>query len=316
MIKKWIGILLCGCLSALTVSCSFGDEPSLCPYNTRLEYWYAGSSTDNVLPTYVDNLKQYLFDQDGNLLETLTLRNDSVKEWKTDLPPGDYMVVVWGNLENGSKDSVSVLPPGEKKMSNLTLSAVTEGVPPGYRANTGRLYYGTTTFTVAEGEVMRKRVYLSHAHAVLNVTVEWRGNERPPSDGTFKMYLKGVPAIYGFVKGWEMDIPSGDGVYAVPWISSTVTNHETRAVMNYDSEVIGEFVTFRYTASTHPAWSLWRNGVQIVKELDLYKFFQSLPMKMNENIEQEFDIVISIYDDRIVVALASGSDWDEGGVIG
>lgn len=30
--------------------------------------------------------------------------------------------------------------------------------------------------------------------------------------------------------------------------------------MNYDNEVIGEFVTYRYTSGTHELWSLWRDG--------------------------------------------------------
>ena len=32
-----------GLLSIVLTACSFGDEPAICPYNTRLEYWYAGS---------------------------------------------------------------------------------------------------------------------------------------------------------------------------------------------------------------------------------------------------------------------------------
>lgn len=39
-------------------------------------------------------------------------------------------------------------------------------------------------------------------------------------------------------------------------------------------------------------------------------------MDMNQNIEQEFDLWITIYDDRIVVTQATAADWDEGGAIG
>lgn len=141
--------------------------------------------------------------------------------------------------------------------------------------------------------------------------------ERPEAGGTYRMQLKDIPARYDFIKGWETDIPSGDGVYAIPGISNnTLVNHETKAAMTYDQEVEGQFATFRYTCSTHQLWSLWRNGKQIVKELDLHKFFSSLPMDMNRNIKQEFDILISIYKDKITVTFASASDWSEGGVIG
>ena len=43
-------LLLWGLLPLLFGSCSFGDEPSPCPYDVRLEYWYAGSGVENMLP--------------------------------------------------------------------------------------------------------------------------------------------------------------------------------------------------------------------------------------------------------------------------
>ena len=39
-------LLLWGLLPLLFGSCSFGDEPSPCPYDVRLEYWYAGSGVE------------------------------------------------------------------------------------------------------------------------------------------------------------------------------------------------------------------------------------------------------------------------------
>ena len=86
--------------------------------------------------------------------------------------------------------------------------------------------------------------------------------------------------------------------------------------MSYDGEVIGEFVTFRYTASTHQLWSLWRDGEQIVKDIDLNLFFNKLPMDMDTNMEQEFDLLVTVYENKIVVTQATASDWDEGGAIG
>ena len=86
--------------------------------------------------------------------------------------------------------------------------------------------------------------------------------------------------------------------------------------MNFDGEVNGEFVTFRYMSGTHQMWSLWRDGVQIVKELDLNSFFQKIPMDMNTNMEQEFDLLVTVYKDKIIVTQSTAADWDEGGTIG
>lgn len=306
-------------LAVLLASCSFGDEPALCPYNTRLEYWYAGNSSVNELPVYANRLQQYLFDSEGRLLQCDTLKGEMLTRWSGELEPGKYTVVVWANMQESGKESVSVLPEGEDRLSDLTLSAVkkevTEGVTAGYRSNTGRLYYGTATFTVEPGLSASRRVYLSHAHAALKVTVVWR-IDPPPPGGTYRMRLKYVPALYGFVKGWESPLPSGDGEYTVPRIDiNTMVNHETSAAMNYDGDVAGSFVSFRYSGSSHPTWSLWRDGEEIVRGIDLYKFFHDPKININldENIAQEFDIVITIYEDKIIVSLAGTSDWYEGG---
>lgn len=309
--------MICSILAAMLSGCSFGDEPFVCPYNVRMKYWYAGSSTENTLPTYVDNLRQYLFDAKGNLLATITLKGDSVAGWNGNLPDGDYTLVLWGNLsdESNANETIQIQNENDMNMNEMTLSAQQTGIPPGYRGNTSRLYYGTTAFTLQNGATRRRRVYLSHAHAVLSVTVRWMTGE-PPADGIFRMRLKGIPAVYGFTGGNEATIPSGDGQYIIPRITGGITYHETRAALSYDGEVIGEFVTFRYTASTHQLWSLWKDGEQIVKDLDLNLFFNKQSVNMDTNMEQEFDLLVSVYDDKIIVTQATASDWDEGGTIG
>lgn len=299
----------------ILAGCTFGDEPGVCPYNLRLDYWYAGSGSENVLPVYVDNLRQYLFDGTGNLLGITTLRGDSIRSWQTNLPEGDYTVVLWGNCAENGSDNLSVLPPSGTELSGMRLSAVTDAAVAGYRNNTSRLYYGNYAFHVKDGQSLRQQVYLSHAHASLHVTVQWMA-DAPPEGGSYRMRMKGLPAEYGFVKGWESDPLTGGGSYTVPYISTSLLNHETRASMNYDGEVTGEFVTFRYTSDTHQYWSLWRNDERIIGDLDLYRFFSKKAMNMDQNIEQEFEILVTVYKDKIIVSEVTESDWDEGGTIG
>lgn len=143
----------------------------------------------------------------------------------------------------------------------MTLSAEQQGIPPGYRGNTDRLYYGTATVEVKNGAAQRRRIYLSHAHAAMTITVRWMTDE--PADGIFRMRLKGIPALYSFNGSEANPVPSGDGTYSLPYIGNKIAYHETRAAMNYEGEVIGEFVTFRYTSSTHQLWSLWRDGGEL-----------------------------------------------------
>ena len=62
-------------------ACTFSEEPQPCPYNIKLEYWYAGSGLENMLPLYVDNLQQYIFDEQGKLLSVYTAKGNDVKQW-------------------------------------------------------------------------------------------------------------------------------------------------------------------------------------------------------------------------------------------
>ena len=302
-------------LAIVLSGCTFGDEPGVCPYTARLDYWYAGSSDENQLPVYVDNLHQYLFDSEGKLLSTVTLHGDSIRSWQGNLPAGDYTVVLWGNLSEEGSDCLKVQPLSDRRLGNMTLSAVTVEAPPRYRSNTSRLYYGYLSFEVKEGELFRRRVYLSHAHASLHVTVQWMAGT-PPEGGTWRMRMKGLASEYGFGKGWESEELTSGGSYTVPYIGTSLISHEARAAMNYDGEVTGEFVTFRYTSGSHQLWSLWRNDERIVGDLDLYRFFSKKPMNMDQNVEQEFEILVLIYEDKIIVSEVTGSDWDEGGAIG
>lgn len=305
-------ITLVMALGAGMGACTFSEEPEPCPYNIKLEYWYAGSGLENVLPLYVDNLRQYIFDGEGKLINEVSAEGKEVKQWSGTLPDGTYTIVAWGNLD----DSQQVLTQsGERNLQDMLLSARVNGVPPDYRGNTARLYYGTAQLVIDGGITLRKRIYMAHAHAALSITVRWMSNP-PTRDGAYRMRLRGTPSVYEFKSGFEGIVPSGDGSYSLPVMQSPITYHETRAAMNYEEEVTGQFVTFRYTSQTHPMWSLWKDGRQIVKELDLFLFFDKLPMDMGTNIEQEFDLLVTIYEDKIVVTQMGSTDWDEGGTIG
>mgnify|MGYP007002040732 FL=1 len=50
MDKQRIACVIYGMLALMLTACSFGDEPSPCPYNVRMEYWYAGSSAEKRRP--------------------------------------------------------------------------------------------------------------------------------------------------------------------------------------------------------------------------------------------------------------------------
>ena len=94
-----------------------------------------------------------------------------------------------------------------------------------------------------------------------------------------------------------------------------MTWHQTRAAMNYNDELTGELVTYRLTSGSHPLLSIYRGNERIMKEIDLQLFFRKLPVSLDENTEQEFDLLVTI-GRTIVVTQMNASDWTEGGGLG
>lgn len=309
-------VILC-CILWFCTSCTFDfDEPQVCPYNVRLNYRYAGRPDAEQLAMYVDNIRQFLFDADGVLVNTWTLQGDSLEYWQGELSPGRYTLVSWGNWRYES-DIVPPPQPGVTKIRELVMTSATGTPAGGYRTNTERLYYGYSTFEVpATGISVNRTVYLTHCHAVLRITVHWEDGYYPAEGtGGYTLRMRGVPCEYGFPAGYDIPLATGDGAFTFPSIGSPVTWHQTRAAMNYNDELTGELVTYRLTSGSHPLLSIYRGDERIMKEIDLQLFFRKLPVSLDENTEQEFDLLVTI-GRTIVVTQMNASDWTEGGGLG
>lgn len=306
VMKKWIWLLF---LQACVAACNFADQPALCPYNVRLEYWYAGYPEENVLPLRVNNLQEFLFDEQGNLLRRLNLRGDSLLGHTDELPPGKYRIVVWGNLSDNDK----VCTLGEEtRYEEMRLVANRQADT--YSANTPRLYYAEAELDLTQEGSVAKRIYVTHCHANLQITVMWRV-PKPEFDGRLRMRLRGIPSSYGFLEDYWIDAPNRAGPYQIPLIEQRLIAHETSAAENYNDEVVGEFVTYRFTNATHQLWSLWCDDRMVLGELDLQRYF-SRTTDMDYNVEQEFHLLVIVEEDQIIVTEISGDDWEEGGIIG
>ena len=186
-----------------------------------------------------------------------------------------------------------------------------------YRPNTERLYYGYSTFEIpATGNSVNRTIYLTHCHAVLRITVHWEDGYYPAEGtGGYTFRLRGIPCEYGFPAGYDIPLASGDGAFTFPSIGSPVIWHQAKAAMNYNDELTGELVTYRLTSGSHPLLSIYRGNERIMKEIDLQLFFRKLPVNLDENTEQEFDLLVTI-GQKIVVTQLNSSDWAEGGGLG
>jgi len=265
---------------------------------------------------YVDNIHQFLFDSDGVLKDVRLLKGDSLEYWQGELSPGRYTLVAWGNWGYES-DIVPPTQPGVTQIRELAMTSATGISTSEYRSNTERLYYGYSTFEIpATGNSVNRIIYLTHCHAVLRITVHWEDGYYPTEGtGSYTLRLRGVPCEYGFPAGYDIPLASGDGAFTFPSIGSPATWHQTKAAMNYNDELTGELVTYRLTSGSHPLLSIYRGNERIMKEIDLQLFFRKLPVSLDENTEQEFDLLVTI-GQTIVVTQMNASDWAEGGGLG
>ena len=295
-------------------SCSFEDEPGVCPYNVRIEYRYAGAPGSVQLPLYVDEIHQFVFDTDGVLVGSWLLHRDSLSYWKGQLPDGHYTVVAWGNRKDGNSRIIPEPKVGVTSLKELLLSSYQAT----QRVNTERLYYGSHSLDVGGGNSSYALVYMTHCHAVLRLTFQWVGEEPPvaATNGGFTVQLRGIPSEYSFGTAYDISLPDGTGAFTFPDIGGKLMTYKIRAGMNYDNEVNTEVISYRFTSMTHPILSLYNGTQRIMKEIDLETHFRKLSTLMDENTEQEFDLLIRIEGNKVTVTEISGTDWDEGGGLG
>ena len=354
-IKQKISAFLCACLRrprsvfgfvtvlcaiipgllamGLATSCALDGELDECPYNVRLEYWYTGSGTVNVLPDYVSRMREFVYDEHGVLcLVSERSGRKAVLYGEFTLPPGKYTLVNWANL-----DTASHIPPFEVGKTTLDDMKLYLDNPysqtkstASWQKSSEKLYYGYTTFSVRDRGVSRQRVDMVHSHCKLNILVKWKGRA-PANTRNFVMTLKDIPSSYQFRPGSEIkgsphsyydetdETVTRSGVfYYIPGKADAPTvHHRIDVKMEITGSVSGEFVTYRLTNDTHPVFCLYAGDSPVIKEIDLWKYFRTMQIDLDNNLRQEFDLVVEVDPSGgIIVSSAIVMDWNDGGNIG
>lgn len=329
-------VLLSFVLSMLTPSCNIDRDMDECPYNARLEYWYTGTGQANILPDYIYRMREFVFDSLQVLRQVNELGSKKNIAAELNLPPGRYTLVAWGNLDSLSSLNESEI--GRTKLSDILLYA-NNPVLPGTRVEVSRrqqnsepLYYGYASFTIQPRGVSRQRVDMVHAHLKLEVTVKWKG--RAPTDtGDLYMSLSDVPSAYRFMPEFEVKgspystygtaadgSPTRSGVwYYIPERPDDypLVSYEVPVKMDITRTVNATFITYRIGSDDHPVVRLYGGGQQLIREIDLYKYFRTMQIDLDENLRQEFNLVIEVdANGGIIVSSATVSDWVDGGSIG
>lgn len=329
-------VLLSFVLTMLISSCNIDRDLEECPYNARLEYWYTGTGQANILPDYIYRMKEFVFDSLQVLRQVNELGGKKNIAAELNLPPGRYTLVAWGNLDSCSSLNDSEV--GRTKLTDILLYA-NNPVPPSTRIdlplrqqNGEQLYYGYASFTIKNRGVSRQRIDMVHAHLKLDVTVKWKG-KAPADTGDLYMSLNNMPSVYRFTPAFEVKgspystygtaadgSPTRSGIwYYIPERSDDypLISYEVPVKMDITHSVNATFVTYRIGSDDHPVLRLYGGDKLLIKEIDLYKYFRTMQIDLDENLRQEFSLVLEVdAGGGIIVSSATVSDWVDGGSIG
>jgi hypothetical protein len=322
-----VGATLClaGCLSG----CDIDDKVELCDYNTRVDFYYAKEGQVNVLPYYIHQISDYLFDSNETLIQIMERSSSSTLDYAgLTLPVGSYTLVSWGNRGDASPTVPAKV--GESTLSEMQLyldnpyneaSKAPVAVAEGFHQNGDKLYYGKCSFEVKPIGINRGRVDMTHSYLRLGVTVKWAG--KAPSDTLrYHMELCSVSGAYQFIPKYELPntyLPQGyaPSFYSIPNQGNARVNHRVDTQMGITRSLSGEFITHRLTNSDHPVFCLYGNDRAVIKEIDLHKYFSTMQIDLDQNLRQEFDLVMEVQPNgTVIVSSLKVVDWNEGESIG
>lgn len=309
MNKIWtaiiVNILLCS-------SCEIGAPLEDCNYNVRLSFYYSNYGGVNQLRDYVTSMTDYLYDAQGRLVSVATRTKAQVLTRTVQLPPGDYTLVSWGNL--AEKTAVTPSSPEGMLCEDMGLrqdNPATQDAAIQY--NGERLHYARVEFNVPPSGVIRRTVYAGHAYLNLKVTVAGLSGAKGQD---YTMRLDGTHPGYGFThynavgtQGFTMYVPRLHREETVPHLVPGCRG-------NGYGEIYGEFVAARLTGETVPVFSLWQGDKQVLRNVELKTFFDTMLIDMDNNECQDFEIRITVDGDRIYVQFVTLGDWIDGGSFG
>lgn len=299
-------------LTNLLTGCDLDGPMEECDYGVRLRFHYSREGSTNRIRDYVTTITDYLYDEQGQLLEATTRTDVRIPQRTLSLPPGKYTLVSWGNL--AEKTFVHPSVEAGTAFGDMQLVQNHPHTPEQpWQRNSERLHYGRTEFTVQDFGVVDQTVFMGHAYLDLTVSVVGLKGEKGEE---FTLRLDGTHPVYSMdhyrqinAQGYPMYIPRPDHEQNVPHLLSGVR-------MSSEGVLQDEFLSFRLTNRSQPVFSVWQGSAQVLRNVDLKHFFDTMLIDMDTNECQEFHIRITVEGDHIYVQFVSLGDWIDGGSIG
>lgn len=307
--SRWWRWCICCLLPVVVAGCALDNGLEVCSYNVRFNYQVCDGRGFATSDYPLRQIRQFVYDAHGVLVGEFPGESCKVGVGTLNLPPGDYTLVAWGNASD-SLCNLHKITPMESRMEDGTIEA--GGEPELY--NTDLMYYGQIPFSVSDYGLAEYDVGMMHAHACINLTVEWKDAvpEAVRQSASPVMRMSGVGAGYRFTGGETW----GDYLFPNPCSLTEKGTYRRDGTMDAQYKIRARFVTFRLRDEDHPVVTLTQGDEALMKEVDLNRYFTVMGIGLTRNLRQEFDLTIRIEHDRTLIMETDVSGWEDGGDVG
>jgi hypothetical protein len=339
-------------LLAASTSCSiYRMEDCSCLRNVELTFRYHFSPEEEALPVYVGSMFHLLLRND-TLAGMLSLNGTqhgqgllstdgstsgnlyALRSLRCNLPEGDYAIFSWGNFLDGVSAFEDLAAPGttlrvgqslgrDIRLRHVKASPTNHGT----LDNSERLYFGSCRFSVGRYGEVRRTVDMLNAHLQLSVTVVWSSTPPPFNLRDVRMRLGDAPAGYAHTVTDTLPFmissaappfgPREVAEYVPGWDGSTGTISTNISALE-SNRIWGRLIGYRLRDEHHPLLSLWdvAGNTQIMKDIDLHRFFETVGWRRTRNHRQQYDILVTVRDGGLVsVEPLDNRGWIDGGEI-
>jgi len=328
-------------------------EDCSCMQNVELTFRYHETPGKEAMPDYVGSMTHLLFRNDtlvgrlavnghvegegllnpaAGLLSDGSQRNlYTLRTLRFNLPAGTYSLYSWGNYlegtslfeEHGTPPQIAQSLRNDLSLHHIKASPANHGT----LDNSERLYFGSHTFSVTRTRRYSHTIDLLNAHMVLSVMVVWEGVAPPANLRDLRLRLSDTPTgyaqqvtdtlpmtltapqpAYGPREAAE-HVPAWDGDAGT--LSAPVTPLETNKVWS-------QLIAYRLRDENHPILSMWdgEGSTQILKNLDLGRFFETIGWARTRNRRQEYDLLITLRaGGEVTIEPLGVIPWMDGGTI-
>jgi hypothetical protein len=197
-----------------------------------------------------------------------------------------------------------------------------------------KLYYGYRTFSVEKDKTSSVNIDMEHAYCELSLTVRWINSPQNKlrSGGSYYMILENALSRVGFLPDWEINggthpYDRAAAKYPAYYLNGALSylphlnglrepvTHRQDAQMSADGQLFFRFTTYRLVTRDDGQPVLLSiydaSGRQVMKKIDLYRFFEEMHIDLRVARRQEYAIMLEIDDDTVTAFNLQPVDWDD-----